>query len=80
MTTCSEFAAMNAEAEATLARAQVERDAAALDVNAAQEAVMLAMSEWSQKQIVLAQKEMEVNVANNQILYITMMMQMQGCS
>lgn len=79
MTTCSEFAAMKAQAEADLARAQVERDAAEIDVDAAQVAMMLAMNEWSQKQIFLSQKQAEVDAANNQVMFITMMMQSQGC-
>lgn len=82
MTTCSEYAAMKAQAEADLARAaraQVERDAAEIDVDAAEIAMTEAMNEWSQKQIFLAQKQAEVDAANNQVMFITMMMQMQGC-
>ena len=79
MTTCSEYAAMKAQAEANLAAAEVVRDAAEVDVDAAEVAFVLAMNEWSQKQIVLSQKQAEVDVLYNQVQFIEMMMQMQGC-
>ncbi len=85
--TCAEWAALKAQTQADLARAQVDRDAAALDSQAAQVAsdaasiaMMNAMNDLATKNIVLSQKEGEVSSKSAMLMYIDMMMSMQGCT
>lgn len=84
--TCAELQALKSQTEADLARAQVERDSAELDKDAAQvdldaanAAVMIAMNELGTKNIVLAQKQAEVDSKTMTLQYVNMMIQMQGC-